>query len=451
MTVALDKTPNLSVGTENLKRLCGLRCILSVIEGLAFVLPGLHYPLPLTGVMLFVAFNFILVVSTTIRLRHHKSSISHREFFLQLLLDLIAQTALLFLSGGYTNPLVSIYLITVSIGAALLPKRFSWYLALGAILFYTLLMYWYFPIGAELHHEHLHHLPQYSAINIHLVGMWVTFVVSAVLINYFVQRMASAMRNQQKAMAEARERQLRDQHILAIAIQAAGAAHELGTPLATMAIVLGDLQMDLEHSPHANDLSLLQGQIEECKKRLQQLVAESHYCCVEPLEVKAFLCRVIEQWQLVRPTSKVHYNLSSWPEGLIIRGDLTLYQAVTALLDNAEDASAGQVSLTVEQQSSRVSIQIRDKGTGLPQEHSQFGGLFFRHNKEAGCYGGSAQQSQQERRQKNSQKEGRLGIGLLLSQAGIERLGGQVRVFNQPCGGALTEILLPCFEESLRL
>ncbi|MFK0572655.1 ATP-binding protein [Endozoicomonas sp.] len=431
MTIVQKKRLNLSVGTENLMRLCWLRGILLSFEGIGFLLASFRIHLPTAGLLFAFLCNLLLISSTIVRLNISKKNVSDQEFFVQLLLDLLIQTTLLFFSGGYTNPLVSIYLVTVSIGAALLPRRYSWSLTFSAALFYTVLMKWYLPAGFELEPERS--LLHQRVISTHLLGMWITFVLSALLINYFVELMASALRKQQEDITIARERQLRDENILAIAIQAAGAAHELGTPLATMAIVLGDLQYEYQDKALADSLRLLRSQVEECKRRLQQLVAESQYHGIERVEIREFLCRVIEKWQLIRPESGLHYKTSQWPDSVFIPCDLTLYQAITALLDNAEDASPGQVSLSVkhahENDAENIAIQIFDKGMGFPQTCN------------ASRYGVESMNTPLIR--PCSQKENGLGLGLLLSQASIERLGGQVHIFSQRTGGTLTEILLP--------
>ncbi|KEI73110.1 sensor histidine kinase [Endozoicomonas elysicola] len=430
---------NLSTGAGNLKRLCWLRGILISFEGIVFLLTSSRFQFPLTGLYLVLLFNTILISSTAFRLLINKTAVGDREFFLQLLLDLLSQTTLLFFSGGYTNPLVSVYLVTISIGSALLPRLFSWSLTCSAVLFYTLLMKWYLPAGLDSAPEQS--LLHQQVINIHLSGMWITFVLSALLINYFVELMASALRKQQKDIATARELQLRNENILAIAIQAAGAAHELGTPLATMAIILGDLQDEYKDPTLRDNLKLLRCQVDECKKRLQQLVTESQYNGIESIEIRDFLCRVIQQWQLIRPESELHYDTSQWPLSVYLSCDLTLYQAISALLDNAEDASPGQVSLEVKQNNQSLTIQIRDKGMGFPEAHAAQRMEKHPDSSREACFNAISDRF--------SLKEDGLGIGLLLSQASIERLGGQVHICSQQEQGSLTEIQLPITSKKL--
>ncbi len=432
----VKKALNLSIGAENLGRLCWLRCILTTFESMFFLLASLTFQLSLTGLILALFFNLILISTTTIRLRNGRKVVSEREFFFQLLLDLIGHTILLFFSGGYTTPLVSVYLITISISAALLPRKYGWIITYSAVLFYTSLMKWYLPAGFEADSEHA--LLHQQMINMHLVGMWITFVLSALLINYFVELMASALRKQQKDIATARERQLRDENILAIAIQAAGAAHELGTPLATMAIILGDLQDEYRDESLTESITLLRKQVNECKKRLQQLVAESQYHGIERIEFQDFLSRVIQNWQLIRPESELQYKKSQWPDSIFILCDLTLYQAISALLDNAEDASPRQVSLSVKSNDKNIAIQIIDKGVSFSQTNKSTG-----EGSPIETHYHAVESLVSPMVRPYSQKEDGLGLGLLLSQASVERLGGEVHIFRQQAGGTLIEVLLP--------
>ncbi|WP_257294755.1 sensor histidine kinase KdpD [Endozoicomonas sp. YOMI1] len=434
MTTLHNTIPNLSVGAENLKRLCWLRGTLIAVEGIVFFLASRHFTIQITGLVLACLITLLMIIGTMIRLYVVQSHVSDQEFFVQLLLDLLSQSTLLFFSGGYTNPLVSTYLITVCIGAALLPGKYSWGVTFTATLFYTLLMKWYVPSGPD---STLPLPEQQLMIDIHLLGMWLTFVLSAFLINYFVELMASALRKQQRDIAISRELQLRDESILAIALQAAGAAHELGTPLTTMAIVLKDLQEEYQGSALAERLTFLRDQIDECKKRLQQLVSESQYNGIESIDSQDFLAKVIQKWQLVRPESELHYNAAQWPASVSIPCDLTLYQAITSLLDNAEDASPGQVSLNVIQNRQSLTIQILDKGVGFPEAHCKPGKSSAR-----------IKEGSSTTLTPCSLKEDGLGIGLLLSQASIERLGGLMQIAPLTGRGSLIEVQLPILSQT---
>ena len=168
------------------------------------------------------------------RLRR-KLPVSSVEFFAQLMVDVFALTALLYFSGGSTNPFISLYLLPLTIAAAALPWAYTWVMAAITISCYTLLLFYYVPLP----HDHEEHN---SEFNLHVSGMWLAFVLSTVLIAWFVVKMGISIRERDKDLASAREQALRNEQLIALGTLAAGAAHELGTPLATMAIVSGELQ-----------------------------------------------------------------------------------------------------------------------------------------------------------------------------------------------------------------
>jgi hypothetical protein len=116
-------------------------------------------------------------------------------------------------------------------------------------------------------------VPPVDRTTLLVYGMWLSFALAAALITFFVARMAEQLRRQEQLQAQRREESMRDQQLLAVATQAAGAAHELGTPLATMSVLLKELRQDYkEPAELSEDLALLQSQVQLCKDSLRQLV-----------------------------------------------------------------------------------------------------------------------------------------------------------------------------------
>ena len=417
-----SQIPNLSASAANLRQICQLRGVLLFCEmaGLGIAPVLLQYPLPIYPLLFIALLNLAFIAATFWRLAMIPAPITPQELFWQLSLDIAGQSLLLYFTGGYTNPLVSIYLVIITTGAALLPSRSSWLLTIAAILAYSLLMNWYQPLGKTMSIEL--HSNQQRMINLHLLGMWFTFVISALLINYFVVIMARALRRQAEDIARNRERQLRDETIIAVAIQAAGAAHELGTPLSTMAVLLTDLQQDQQQNPALQeDLKLLRKQVDECKKKLNRLVQNSHYSGVKSITISCFLDQILEQWQLVSPAVPIVYSSFEGSIDPIIQYDLSLSQAVIALLDNAAKSCPENITLSVSVNQNKAMIKIDDQGEGISEDIAQQAGSIIL----------------------NSPDSTGMGLGLLLSCASIERLGGQVMLYNLPGGGARTEIVLP--------
>lgn len=179
--------------------------------------------------------------------------------FGQLLADLVGWSAFLYLSGGATNPLISLFLPLVAIGAAILPALQGWLLAVLAIAAYSLLWHVNQPIVFHANADAMHW---------HLAGMWITFVLSTLAVVWFVVRATTALRRRERELAAAREVQARDEQIVALANLAAGAAHKLGTPLGTLRILADELARNAPPGEMREDLALMREQIEHCKRIL---------------------------------------------------------------------------------------------------------------------------------------------------------------------------------------
>ena len=225
---------------------------------------ALEVPLPLATLACISAALAAMNAMTLVRLRG-EAEVGDGELFAQLLADIAALAGMLYFTGGWANPFVSVFLLPLVIGATLVPARLVWLLAGAAFSAYSLLVFFYVPLP----HDHAHHGSEFTA---HVLGMWVSFVLSAAAVAYFVVRMGASLRARDRLLAETRERILREQQVLALGTLAAGAAHELGTPLSTIAV----LAQELESAPdiperHPADLTVLRGQVTQCKRIISEL------------------------------------------------------------------------------------------------------------------------------------------------------------------------------------
>ena len=342
--------------------------------------------------------------------------VSNSELFAQLSVDVIALTILLYYSGGSTNPFVSLYLLPLVIAAATLPGRYTWGMAALTAACYSLLMAYYIPL------PHIHQHGD-DAFNIHVMGMWLGFVISAVVVAYFVVQMAQAVRSRDEMLVRVREEILRNERIVALGTQAAGAAHEMGTPLSTMAVVIGELQHDLADTQPAlrDSLAILDEQVRGCKRILDKILANAQDgSATLPRSVEELMAEVLDEWQLLRPTAQYHYHSSGVQPAPLLNADVTLRAALMNLLNNAADASPQTLEIRADWDTASFTLEIRDQGTGLSEEAAfKAGSAFF-----------------------TTKSEGR-GLGLLLANATIERMGGTVRLLNREGGGATTVLTLP--------
>lgn len=413
-------TLNQSPSNKNLQRLFQLRNI--SIAAQSTVCAAVYFTtditLPWFGMGLVIAVLITLNLFTWLRL-HKKWPVLHIEFFLQLLIDVFALTAILYLSGGSTNPFISFYLLPLTIAAATLPRRFTWSMAGITIGCYTLLLFNYIPLP----HDHSKHLIEF---NLHVSGMWLAFVLSTVIIAWFVVQMSNSIRNRDRELSEAREHALRNEQIIALGTLAAGAAHELGTPLSTMAVITGELQQEYtdDHDFQTN-IHILRDQITHCKQTLTQLLANAGQSRTEDGSgepVDYFLRQVLDKWKLMRPSIKFTYDCQGVQPAPQIMSNQSLSQSILNLLNNAADASSECINITSNWEANTLHLEIIDDGAGLTDEVKQRAGEAFFTSKKPG--------------------QG-FGIGLFLANANIERFGGNVRLFNHESGGACTYVTLP--------
>ena len=406
---------------QNLIRLSSIRAValLGQIAALIYFTQISPIGLPASAIALILAVYASVTAATWQRSRM-QVPITDNEFFTHLLADILFFSLLLYFSGGASNPFISYYLIPISIAAITLSRRYSIFVALTAMVAYSLLLKYYMPIAA-LAPSHHHGAGDNS---LHILGMWANFAISAAIIIYFISRMASALKIQQQEIALQREAQLRDEQLLAVGTLAAGTAHELGTPLNTMKLLVDEMIVD-KMPVDDSDLALLNQQIDQCKTTLKQLLTtaeESQSSRLEAQSVKTYFATVVERWQLMRPTLKANINFKDCTDSSAIFHP-TIAQSILNLLNNAADASE-TVDVELSWDSDSAAIAIRDYGAGLdPQTLDRLGQAFV------------------------TDKADGMGLGLFLSQATLTRFGGSVSLQNvaasDPRGGTLTRILLP--------
>lgn len=339
------------------------------------------------------------------------------ELMRQCAADLSALTVLIYFSGGSVNPFISLFLLPIVFAAATLPLRASAAIALAAIGCYTLLMFFNRPITSGSSHAH--------GVELHLWGMWYGFVLSAGCIAYFVARIAQTLRDHDRALARARERALEAERVVALGTLAAGTAHELGTPLATMAILAKDLETDLAALPalRASVVTLRQ-QIGRCKQSLARLATDAGELPADsgrPAAADQFLEDLLREWQQQQDHVAVTIVVDGPRPAPRILADRTLRQALFNVLNNAADASASRVDACAAWDERAMWLDVRDDGPGLTE---QLRGLVGR-------------------RIVSTKGEHGLGIGLYLAHSVLARLGGHVEFDTPAAGGTHVHVEVP--------
>lgn len=421
---------------QNLRWLFVLRNLMICGEALAILISlyGLDIPLrevPLWGILTFlVTFNWW----TWLRLGSSEP-IAEIELFIQLSFDVLAITAILYFTGGATNPIAWFFLLPLIIAATVLPQEYTWYMVIFTSGCYTLLMGFYEPLpdmkpmtlqGDSPHMAHAA-MMQGNGLELHVFGMWFGFVFSAVLVAYFVVEMANTLRGHERRLAEAREQSLRSERVVALGTLAAGAAHELGTPLGTMAILIHEIESECECAENGElleKMKILREQVARCKKALSVMSATAGEIRAESGQIMpliTFLDSTVESWRRQRRKAIIEYQKSGPQPAPSILAEQTLTHALINILNNAADVSPQGIELyAIWDCEHFITLRILDSGPGIaPAVSEKLGKAPF------------------------STKEQGLGVGLFLAFATIERLGGRIEMIARPEGGTCTKIVLP--------
>lgn len=417
-----DDSLSLLARRSNLKRLCLLRATLLLIAAVALIVlvQWFHWPLPtapLSGILL--ALTLITLISLWRALQ--PQPVTEWTLVYQLVIDLVGVGALLYCSGGAGNPFVTWFLVPITISAATLSRWPAWSITALAIGLYSLLLNVYLPLNPITHSaSSMHHSAM--AGGDHLTGMWMSFVLSALLITVFVQGMAAALREREQRLNEVRVRHHQDEQLLALAGLAASTAHELGTPLNSLQLLteeLASLSPDIHQS---ETIDIMGEQLTICRQTLNKLsnsAREYSQDADRVIPLSEWVTQINERWQLLRPQQPLDiiWHEHSEPNALIHMRP-GLQHSVISLINNAADAADQKLQLTVFTNNQRLRLWIEDDGPGLPKQVLQ-GEDFF-----------------------SSKADQGLGLGLFLSEATIARYGGQLSWHSREMGGTRVELEL---------
>jgi two-component system sensor histidine kinase RegB len=264
------------------------------------------------------------------------------------------------------------------------------------------------------------------AISYHLAGMWANFAVSAALITWFVARLSRALRQRDAELASARERFLAQERMSALGMQAANAAHEMGTPLSTVAILAEDLLRETDGDAalarYREDFSTIEAQIGLCKSALQRLGASSGAALdtAAPTPIAIWLAQFMDTWRLRHPAAQI--DLSLKVDEARIKETESAAQILTILLDNAAQAADDDALIRVcaSCEDGHAMLAVIDNGPGItPDLLPRLG-----------------------RQQVASSTNGQ-GIGLVLAFATARRIGANINLSAHTGGGTMATLSIP--------
>lgn len=384
-----------------------------------------HWGLGLTLAPLpFTTLVFILAASNTLSYFLTKPP-SERLMLAIIVADVLLFTTLLFFYGGSANPLSSVYFLYVILASILLRPLWSWITALVCSFCFASLFFRYIPIpeltGGHAHHHH-HHLDGFST---HLQGMLITFVFTAFVIVYFISRLTAALRARDSALETLKEKNRHSERLAALTTLAAGAAHELRNPLATISVALGELERELQKKDPNSDLQIeaqsIKSAVSRCQKIIDNLCANAGVVSGEPLRATSVGDILQQLLDNIPDRSRCAIDVSTEMASSSVRTfTSSLVQALLSLVRNG--LAYGDIRLTVMRDGSFVSFAVYDSGPGIPKEMLPRLGEPFFTTKSSG--------------------EG-LGLGLFITKTFAERLGGTLLFESASNRGTIATLSIP--------
>jgi len=379
---------------------------------------GLGIPLPLERMGAVIGALVLLNVSSLVWVRH-RAAISSNELLVALMLDVAALTAQLYLSGGATNPFTSLFLLQVTLAAVLLDARSTWSLVALTCACFVWLTLAYRPLDLPPN-------PLSETYTLTVAGMLLGFALNAVLLVVFVTRINRNLRERDAHLAALRQHAAEQDHIVRMGLLASGAAHELGTPLASLSVILSDWRRmpDLAADQElAEDLSQMETSLQRCKSIVTGILVSAGEARGEgssPTTVTAFVTALVEEWRDARSVRTLYF-VNTFGEDVAIVSDIALKQVIFNVLDNAYEVSREWVELLAEREGDNLVLSISDRGPGFaPEMLSQLGKPYHSSKGRAGG-----------------------GLGLFLVVNVVRKLGGSVTAENHRKRGATVRLTLP--------
>jgi len=407
-------------GLENMRQLIQLRWIAVVGQIVTIVVVnfGFNIQLPLREMLVvlvcLVAFN----IGSMLRWRPHHE-VTNGELFFALLVDVSTLTAQLYLSGGATNPFSFLYLLQVILGAVLLRAWSVWTMVVITAACFVGMTRFYRPLA----------LPgdYYGTLfGPYIEGTLICFALIAALLVIFITRINRNLRARDARLADLRERAAEEEHIVRMGLLASGAAHELGTPLSTVSVILADWRRVpvIAADPQLlEEIDEMQAQVQRCKSIVSGILLSAGEATGDSpvaTTVRTFLDDLVREWQETRTVARFTYD-NRFGEDLPIVSDSALKQMIYNVLDNALEASPGWVGLDVTREGHALRLDIRDSGPGFrPEMLAQLGKPY-----------------------QSSKGRPGAGLGLFLVSNVARTLHGSVSAHNQPEGGAIVTLTLP--------
>ena len=405
--------PSSGFGRISLRTLVPIRWVAVAGQALTILIVhyGLGYRLPLVPALGVVGGSVVLNVAL-ILLRQAAARLGERDAALCLGYDILQLAILLYLTGGLQNPFSTLILAPVTVAATILSRRPVIALSVLAVAATSVLALWHMPLPWRT--EPLVFPPEL------VLGIWVALVLATVFIGSYTWSVAQEARRLRDAVAATQLALAREQRISAVGALAAAAAHELGSPLATIAVVARELAHDLPaDSPHSDDAALLLSQSERCRKILAELARQPEHDGGSPY-TRLPISALVETAGTMHQHEGVKLIFATagqpGPEEPLVRRSPEIMHGLNNLVQNAVQFARREVSVTTFWDEATVTVEVADDGPGFPLHLlGRLGEPYISTRAGAGDH---------------------MGLGIFIAQSLLERSGAELIFDNLPEGGA---------------
>ncbi len=392
---------------------------------------GLGHKLPIVACFFIVALSVVVNIVTSLRLPL-RQTLSDRAAALFLGFDMLQLCALLYMTGGLQNPFSVLILASVTVSATVLSRGSTIGLGLLAAAAITVLAFWHEPFPWQA--------PAFDLPDYYILGIWQALIVGILFIAAFIGSVSEQARDMASALAETQLALEREQRVSALGTLAAAAAHELGSPLSTIAVVAKEMSRDVPaDSPLAPDIQLLQEQTERCSQILADLSrnqeAEDGGTPFSRLALGVML------QEAARPhlSDKIEVAYELMPaaededdtdEPLVDRTPEFIH-GVGTLIQNAIQFAAHRVLIHGEWDAEHVIVEILDDGPGIsPHLLDRLGEPYV------------------STRTGDAHDREHMGLGIFIAHTLLSRIGADLTISNRPKtdplgGGATVRIVWP--------
>jgi len=413
--------------------------IIGQVTAITIALRYYHLQLEL-GLVLMALGASVIANLISIFVYPENKRLTETQAVLLLLFDISQLSALVFLTGGLNNPFALLIMVPVTISATALHLRSTLFLGLIALGMTTLLSTYYIPLRTE--QGFILRLP-----NVFVFGFWVSIVIGTVFLGIYARRVSSEIHNMSEALAATQTALLREQKLTDLGGVIAAAAHELGTPLATIKLVSTEMIEDLSESPELReDAGLIRDQADRCREILQsmgRIGKDDLHMRTAPLST--FIEEAAEPH--INRGKTVHFAFDREADGgmqPIVYRQPEMIHGIRNLIQNAVDFAEKNVWVEAHWTQDHIRLQIIDDGAGFPPHLlGRIGDPFVRRRRSAA-----------ERAQR-PEYEG-MGLGLFIAKTLLERSGADLTFANgsdpfladeerpEKCG-AIVEVKWPRF------